>query len=244
MLIDLPELGRGPSRCSRITRRARSRCSGRTTIARGPPVVSPSIAPDPRFVTRCMQGTPASRRMAHTKTASNSEATTSITARSLTPESIAERASRPSSGCPGRHVVSNTGNAGKRARRRHASEISKRGRTKDRTGSHALAARGSRGCDAVRLPWGSAMPLSAWVRRFSAKRVPVGRIVFVVKNDGRREHDFSFAGLVMPLLAPGGSAPLSLHAHHAGWLAPSKELCPLPGRLGHSGVAICCVSLG
>ena len=159
VLIDLPELGRGPSRCSRITRRARSRCSGRTTIARGPPVVSPSIAPDPRFVTRCMHGTPASRRMAHTKTASNSEATTSITARSLTTESIAERASRPSSGCPGRDVVSNTSRAGKRARRRHASEITKRGRTKDRTGSHALAARGSPGCDAARLgdvAWASA----------------------------------------------------------------------------------------
>jgi hypothetical protein len=70
--------------------------------------VSPSIAPDPRFVTRCMHGTPASRRMAHTKTASNSDATTSITAGSLTPESIAERASRPSSGCPGRDVVSSS----------------------------------------------------------------------------------------------------------------------------------------
>ena len=111
-----------------------------------------------------MQGTPASRRMAHTKTASNSEATTSITARSLTPESIAERASRPSSGCPGRHVVSNTSRPGKRARRRHASEITKRGRTKDRTGSHALAARGSLGCDAARLPRGSIMTLSAWMR--------------------------------------------------------------------------------
>ena len=158
VLIDLPELGRGPSRCSWIARRARSRCSGRTTIARGPPVVSPSIAPDPRFVTQCMHGTPASRRMAQTKTASNSEATTSITAGSLTPESIAERASRPSSGCPGRHVVGNTSSAGKRARRRHASEITKRGRTKDRTGSHALAARRSLGCDAPRLPRGSAMP--------------------------------------------------------------------------------------
>ncbi len=48
------------------------------------------------------------------------------------PESIAERASRPSSGCPGRSVVSDTSRA----------EFTKRKRTKDRTGSHALAARG------------------------------------------------------------------------------------------------------
>jgi hypothetical protein len=29
----------------------------------------------------------------------------------------------------------------------------------------------------------------------------------------------------------------------SGWLAPAKESCPLPGRLGHSGAAVCCVSL-
>jgi len=92
----VPKLGCGPSRCSRIMRRARSSCSGRTTIARGPPIVSPSIAPDPRFVTRCMHWTPASRRIATRGWPPTRSRQPPARRDHPRPDSIAERAFRPS----------------------------------------------------------------------------------------------------------------------------------------------------
>ena len=47
-----------------------------------------------------------------------------------------------------------------------------------------------------------------------------------------------------PPRCPRSSRVYSVLATVGGWLAPARDSCPLPGHLGHSGVAVCCVSLG
>lgn len=61
----------------------------------------------------------------------------------------------------------------------------------------------------------------------SRKSVPVGTVVFTVRNKGKVAHDFKINGKKTPLIKPGGSAKLVVAFKKKGSYA---YLCTVPGH--------------
>lgn len=68
----------------------------------------------------------------------------------------------------------------------------------------------------------------------SAKKAPVGKVIFTIKNKGQLPHDFKIHGKLTPLIAPGSRVKLTVKFTKAGRY---KYLCAVPGhaQLGMKG---------